>query len=128
MPTAYLSNSRTAYQRASTLTASQEQLIVILYDGARRFLSQASTAMANHDVPTAHNRLRSAERIILHLQSSIDFERGGDLSLNLDSIYAFCLRHLNTARIKQDPQAVDQVSDLLGTLRDAWAEIGKAAA
>lgn len=128
MPTAYLSSSRVAYQRSSTLTASQEQLIVMLFDGARRFLTQASVAMAAHDVPEAHNKLRRAETIIGHLNESLDFERGGELAENLASLYAFWLRHLNSARVAQDPKLVDEVNDLIAPIRDAWAEISRQAA
>jgi flagellar secretion chaperone FliS len=115
--------TRAAYQRAAVLTASQEQLIVMLYDGANRFLSQAAIAMAERQVEDAHNRLRRAERIIQHLQASLDFERGGDLAARLASIFVFCQRHLNQARLQADPDKIEQVRGLLGTLRDAWAEI-----
>jgi flagellar protein FliS len=125
MPTAYLNRSRAAYQRTATMTASQPQLIVMLHDGARRFLKQAATAMAAHDVETAHNKLRRAERIIAHLRSSLDFEQGGEIATNLDAVYSFSLRHLNSARINQDPAMVEQVSDLIGTLRGAWNEVGR---
>lgn len=125
MPTAYLNRSRTAYQRTATLTASQSQLIVMLYDGALRFLKQAATAMAAHDVEGAHNKLRRAERIIVHLRGSLDFKQGGEIAANLDAIYSFSLRHLNSARINQDPAMVEQVSEMIATLRGAWAEVGR---
>ncbi len=115
--------TRTAYQRAAVLTASQEQLIVMLYDGANRFLAQAAAAMNDHQVETAHNKLRRAEMIIGHLQASLDFEQGGELAPRLAAIYLFCQRHLNQARIYADPARIEQVRGLLGTLRDAWAQI-----
>jgi flagellar protein FliS len=118
--------TRAAYQRAATLTASQEQLLVMLYDGANRFLIQASAAMAERQVEVAHHRLRRAERIIQHLQASLDFERGGDLSHRLASIFVFCQRHLNQARMHGDPDKIEEVRGLLGTLRDAWAEVAAA--
>ncbi len=128
MPTAYLNRSRAAYQRTATMTASQPQLIVMLYDGTLRFLKQAATAMTAHDVETAHNKLRRAERIIVHLRGSLDFEQGGEIAAHLDGIYEFSLRHLNSARINQDPEMVDQVSELIATLRGAWDEVGRKAA
>ena len=77
---------------------------MMLYDGANRFLVQASAAMAERQVEEAHIRLRRAERIIQHLQASLDFERGGDLSHRLASIFVFCQRHLNQARMHGDPE------------------------
>ena len=92
---------------------------MMLYDGANRFLSQAAIAMAERQVEDAHNRLRRAERIIQHLQASLDFEQGGDLAARLASIFVFCQRHLNQARLQADPDKIEQVRGLLGTLRDA---------
>lgn len=114
---------RAAYQRSAVLTASQEQLIVMLYDGANRFLIQAGVAMGERQIEDAHNKLRRAEMIISHLQASLDFEQGGELASRLAAIYVFCQRHLNQARIHADPERIEQVRGLLCTLRDAWAQI-----
>jgi flagellar secretion chaperone FliS len=114
---------RAAYQRSAVLTASQGQLIVMLYDGANRFLAQAAAAMNARQVEIAHNKLRRAEMIIGHLQASLDYENGGELAMRLAAIYIFCHRHLNQARMNADPQQIEQVRGLLGTLRDAWAQI-----
>jgi flagellar protein FliS len=119
----YPTPTREAYQRAAVLTASQEQLIVLLYDGATRFLSQAAVAMAGGEIETAHVRLRRAEMIIAHLLASLDYERGGELAPRLASIYLFCQRHLNQARIHKDPERINEVRGLLSSLRDAWAQI-----
>lgn len=114
---------RAAYQRTAVLTATQGQLIVMLYDGANRYLAQAAAAMGERKIETAHNKLRRAELIIQHLQGSLDFERGGEIAPRLAAIYVFCQRHLNQARMHMDPERIEQVRGLLGTLRDAWAEI-----
>lgn len=119
----YPTATREAYQRAAVLTASQEQLIVLLYDGANRFLTQAAAAMAESQIENAHVRLRRAEMIIAHLLASLDYERGGDLAARLASIYMFSQRHLNQARIHKDPERINEVRGLLATLRDAWAQI-----
>ncbi len=115
-----------AYQRSAVLTASQGQLIVMLYDGATRFLGQAAIAMSERQFEDAHHKLRRAEMIINHLQGSLDFEHGGEIAPRLASIYSFCLRYLNQARLNADPERIDQVRDLLSTLRDAWAQIADA--
>ncbi|MGC9221309.1 MAG: flagellar export chaperone FliS [Solirubrobacteraceae bacterium] len=115
--------TRQAYQRSAVLTATQEQLIVMLYDGAIRFLAQASSSLAEQRIEATHNQLRRAEMIIAHLLASLDYEHGGEIAPRLASIYLFCQRHLNQARINKDPQRIDQVRDLLGTLRDAWAQV-----
>ncbi len=115
--------SRSAYQSSAILTASQGQLIVMLYDGASRFLAQGSIAMREQRVELAHNKLRRAEMIIGHLRASLNFEEGAAIAHNLQSIYVFCTRHLNRARVERDPEKIDQVISILAQLRDAWAQI-----
>jgi len=110
------------YQQSAVLTATPERLVVMLYDGMHRFLFQAAAAMRERDIPAVHNKLRSAEAILAHLQSTLDLEQG-EIAQNLLSIYLFCRRHLNEARVGLDATKVEEVDRLLSTLRDAWAQI-----
>ena len=68
--------SHAAYRRGEVLAATPGQLVVLLYDGARRFLRQAADAMRDGEVERAHKSLRRAERIIGHLDGTLDFEQG----------------------------------------------------
>jgi flagellar protein FliS len=117
-----LTASHAAYRRGTVLAATPGQLVVLLYDGARRFLRQAAIAMRDGEIERAHNTLRRGERIIGHLDGTLDFEQG-ELPQRLHSIYVFCLRDLNAARMSQDPRKVEEVSELLGELRDAWSRV-----
>jgi flagellar protein FliS len=95
----------------------------MLYDGAHRFLLQAAAAMRQQRIEDAHRKLRRAEMIISHLNASLDFERGPELSGQLAALFNFCLRHLNGARIHRDPTRIEDVDRILSPLRDAWAQI-----
>ncbi len=117
----YLTSPR-AYRESAVLTASPERLVVMLYDGARRFLHQAAVAMAADEIETSHFKLRRAEDIILHLRETLDLEQG-EIAARLQLIYLFCQRHLGQARIERDPEKVERVSSLLGELREAWAAV-----
>jgi flagellar secretion chaperone FliS len=92
------------------------------YDGARRFLRQAALAMRAREVERAHKTLRRAETIIAYLDGTLDDDQG-EISAQLHSIYGFCLAHLNSARMEQDPQRLEEVGELLGELRGAWAQL-----
>ena len=111
-----------AYRESAVLSAPPEMLVVMLYDGARRFLFQASVAMQNQQIELSHRKLRRAEDIIQHLRDTLDMDQG-DISQRLESIYLFCLRYCQQARFDRDATKLDQVSTLLGQLRDAWATI-----
>jgi len=114
--------SPNAYRQGAVLAATPGELVVMLYDGARRFLRQANIAMREGEVERAHNTLRRAELIVAHLDGILDHEQG-QISERLHAIYQFCLAHLNSARLSQDPAKLEEVSGLLGELRDAWAQV-----
>ncbi len=114
-----------AYRQASVLSASPVQLVVELYDAACRFLRKAARAIDDREVEAAHIALQRAEMIIDHLNSVIDDEQG-EISENLHALYAFCLSHLNEARIKQDPANVDEVLSILRGMRDTWQRVARA--
>jgi flagellar protein FliS len=114
--------SHAAYRRGTVMAATPGQLVVLLYDGARRFLRQAVVAMGEGDIERTHNSLRYAERIISHLDGTLDFEQG-ELSQRLHTIYQFHLRHLRAARLNRDPAKIEEISELLGELRDAWSQV-----
>ena len=120
-----LASSPSAYRQSAVLTASPEQLVVMLYDGARRFLGQATAAMRSGDVETSHLKLRRAEAIIAHLRDTLDLDQG-EVAERLQAIYAFCHRHLNDARVQRDPKKIEQVNALLGELRSAWSSVAGA--
>jgi len=111
-----------AYRESAVLSAPPEMLVVMLYDGARRFLFQAGVAMRNGQIELSHRKLRRAEDIIHHLRDALDMDQG-EISQRLESIYLFCLRHLQQARFDRDANKLEQVSTLLGELREAWATI-----
>jgi flagellar protein FliS len=119
----YTGNHTTAYQQQAILTAPPGRLVVMLYDGCLRFLFQSAHAMREGDRTTSLARMRRAEAIIDELTVTLDHERGGVVASRLQGIYSFCRLHLMEAWRDSDAQKIDQVSGLLGELRDAWAEI-----
>lgn len=119
----YAGSHTAAYQQQSVLTAPPGRLVVMLYDGCLRFLNQAAYAMREDKPRDADARLRRAEAIIDELLTTLDHKRGGEIASRLQGIYVFCRRHLLDARRANDADMVDKVAELLGELRDAWAEI-----
>ncbi len=114
--------SPAAYLQQSVLTASPGQLVVMLYDGACRFLTQAAYAMREGDKSRSHQRLSRAEAIIDELLVTLNMD-AGEISTQLQAIYVFSRRHLTEARIDNDADKIQWVHDQLADLREAWAEI-----
>jgi flagellar protein FliS len=111
-----------AYRESAVLSAPPEMLVVMLYDGARKFLFQAGIAMRDGQFELTNRKLRRAEDIIQHLRDTLDMDQG-DIPGNLEAIYVFCLRQLRQARFDKNPATVEQVSGLLSQLREAFATI-----
>jgi flagellar protein FliS len=118
--------SPAAYKQQSILTAPRGQLVVMLYDGCLRFLGQAVHAMRAGDVSEAGVRLSRAEAIIDELLSTLDLDKGGVIASRLQGIYVWSTRKLIEARLEQDPAAIETVAELLGELRESWAQIAAA--
>jgi flagellar protein FliS len=111
-----------AYQQSSVLTASPEQLVVMLYDGVGRFLRQADAALAEGVWEQTHDRLSRAEAIIDELLCTLDMDQGL-IAERLQAIYVFCKRSLADARRTREGDKIRLVIRLFGELRDAWAQI-----
>lgn len=110
------------YQRNAVLTAPPEQLVLMLYDGALRFLTKTSIAMREERAGVANTQLRRAEAILDELRLTLDHS-AGEIAGQLEAIYVFCRGQLVDAQLGQDPELVDQVSGLVRELRDSWALI-----
>jgi flagellar protein FliS len=111
-----------AYRENSIMTASPEQLVVMLYDGAGRFLRQAEGSMLDGSWLVASEKLSRAEAIIDELLATLDMD-AGEVADRLQSIYVFCKTRLIEARIERDSVRVDQVARLLAELREAWSQV-----
>lgn len=112
-----------AYQETAVLTQSRGRLIVMLYEGAIRFLRQALDEMEQHDDASKGIHIRKALDIIYELNTVLDLENGGQIAQNLRSLYNFMQRHLSEANAKRDPRMIRDVIELLEELNKSWRAI-----
>jgi flagellar protein FliS len=115
---------RQAYAESSVLTASPGQLVVMLYDGAIRFLRQSAEHMRAGDRERARERMRRAEAVIDELNGTLDMTYG-EVAERLRAIYLYSKRRLIRANLDFDPAKVDGVARLLAELRDAFAQVAE---
>jgi flagellar secretion chaperone FliS len=112
-----------SYQQNDILTATPGRLVVLLYDGAGRFLRRAAAAVRAGNIEATNASLQRAEAIIDELLATLDLDRGGEIAASLRDLYLFCRRELNDARLERDGDRIETVADLLGELREAWAQV-----
>jgi flagellar secretion chaperone FliS len=115
-----------AYTESSVLTAPPERLVVMLYDGAIRFLHQSAVALRAGNQRVFLDRVQRAEAIIKELNVTLDMQRGGEVAERLRAIYQFCNLHLTAATMEGDPAKVEDVIRLLSELRESWQQIAGA--
>ena len=104
-------------------TANSQQLVKLMLDGALARLIRAKGCIAHRDVEGRNQAIDTALGIIGALQGCLDHEHGGSLAENLDSLYDYMQRRLFRANVDSDTQAIDEVVDLVRTLKAAWDAI-----
>ena len=112
----------TKYRETQIMTASPGELIIMLYDGAIKYASQAKIYLSGRDIEKANNSLLKAQDIIAELMGSLNLDVG-KIAKDLYALYEYMLYKLTMANIKKDDKAVEEVIGLLSTLRSAWEQI-----
>jgi flagellar protein FliS len=114
-----------AYRQTRVKTASQGQLIVMLYDEGLKQLKTAETQLGSRQpkLDLAHNAIVKAQDIITELMVSLDFEKGGDIAQNLFHLYMYFNQRLVDANLSKDVSGLKEVYHLMADLREAWAAI-----
>jgi flagellar protein FliS len=110
------------YTARAIQTASPGQLVVMLYDGLIRFLGQSKAAMERQDMGEAGLKMSRAQAIVTELRCSLDLTRG-PIAENLAQIYDWTADEMMGARLEANPQRIGRLVEMMGELRDAWAQI-----
>ncbi|CUI07778.1 flagellar export chaperone FliS [Massilia antarctica] len=105
---------------AQTARASPVELVLLLTDGLLDELARARAHIVAKRYEQKAASIDKCVEIINGLSSSLDFEQGGDVVENLARLYDFCAARLHGAGIKMDPAMLDEVVEILGTIRQGW--------
>jgi len=103
-------------------TASPEQLLIMLYNGAIRFVGEAEEAMASKKIAYRGERISKAIAILSELSATLDHEIGGEIAANLESLYDYMIRTLLAANIHDDADKLGEVREMLTGMRDTWLD------
>jgi len=117
-----------AYRTTEVTSRTPLELVVMLYDGAIRFIGVAKDAIGRGDIRGRSQAISRALAIVSELQSTLDVERGGEMAASLDDLYRYLTQRLIQATIHNDPAPLDESRRLLETLRDGWQTIAAEAA
>lgn len=116
-------NGFQTYQETAVSTQSKGRLVVMLYDGAIRFLRQAIAELERGDYAAKGSSITKAQNILFELNTVLDMQSGGEIAKNLRNLYNFMHRHLTEANISRDAQRIREVVDILEELNQGWRAI-----
>ncbi len=108
------------YLKNAVMTATPEQLQLMLYDGAIRFARQAKDALARRDLETSCDKLLRAQRIIAEMQNGLRHDVNPTLCSQMAGLYGFIHDRLVHANMKQSPEAIDEALTILEHQRETW--------
>ena len=113
------------YIETAILTASQEELLVKLFDGLIQFSKCALDKMHNDpkSIEYIHKHLRKAQKACVILMGALDLEIGGETSINLLRIYEYWHHELVLANMRQDPSRIERLLPVFQDYRATWQKV-----
>ena len=112
-----------AYQDSAVTTQSKGRLIVLLYDGAIKFMKLAIKELEAKNYEAKGKYINKARDIINELNAILNMNDGGEIATNLRKLYCFMNSQLSEANIKRDPKMIREVIELMEELNQSWKAI-----
>lgn len=116
-------NSVQSYRKTNITTSDPLRLIIMCYEGVIDCLKLAKQKIEEKDYEKKAKAIIKAQDIIEELMCSLDFEKGGEIAKNLESLYNYMLRRILHGDINKDVGAIDEVIDIFSDLLIAWQEV-----
>ncbi|TDO94444.1 flagellar protein FliS [Halanaerobium saccharolyticum] len=111
------------YKQMQIKTASPGKLLLMLYQGAVKFMKLAKNNIKEGKIEESHKNIIKAQNIILELQSTLNKEQGGEIAVQLESLYDFIYRELIQANLNKNTRHLDNVIPLVEELFVTYKEI-----
>jgi flagellar protein FliS len=109
------------YIETQAKTATKEQLLLMLFDGAIRFAQLGKESMKQSRIEDTFNYFKRAQRIVTELICSLDKRVGPEIYSNLVNLYKFIYFRLVEASLKKEEKCADEALEILLHLRQTWA-------
>ena len=108
------------YRQTAVTTASKEQVLIMLYEGAIKHLKRASDCCQKNDLAGKGVSVGKAHDIINELANTLDFQLGGEIAKNLERLYSFITDQIASGNMNNDHTKFDSARKLMETLLDGW--------
>ena len=121
----YTANAYSTYKTNSINYASKDQLLLMLVDGAVKFVKIGRQAVIDKDIKKAHENIIKTQNIFYELIATLDVSKAGDWGQSLMSVYDFIVRRLIDANMKKDIAILDEIIPLIENVKDTWEQAYK---
>ena len=111
------------YRRTNIETASKLDLIIMCYEKTIQLLKQSKEHFQKNEIEEKARKMQKTLDIINELKGCLNINEGGQIALNLDSIYTYLTKRLLLGDIKKNLSAIDECIGILEELKSAWVEI-----
>lgn len=120
-----MNNKLQDYQVVDTLGKSVPELIVKVYNGAIGSLRQAADYYKDEDFQLGYEKMERAKKFIVHLYTTLDEEKGGDIAKNLSKLYAFIIEQINFVQATKDVSLIEDCVTVLNNIREGWVQLAE---
>jgi flagellar protein FliS len=120
-----ISTSADVYKQQQVLTAPPDKLVLLLYNGCLKFMSEAAGAIEKIDVQKAHNACVKAQDIVSELMSTLKMDY--PVAKDLYRLYEYVNYQLVQANFKKDVQCLNSARKVITDIRDGWIDAMKIA-
>ncbi|MCB0356133.1 MAG: flagellar export chaperone FliS [Bdellovibrionales bacterium] len=110
------------YKNTSVESASREKLLLMMYEGAIKYVKKALLAIENQNIAERGMNVGYAYDVIMELNNTLNHEVGGEVAKNLEQLYLFMTTELIKANINADKEKLQSVLKILETLYDGWVQ------
>lgn len=115
--------AQNAYRNNQILTAPQNKLVLMLFDGIVKNINMARLSFEEKNNSKYNEHLIKAQDIIMELMTTLNFEAGGKVAEGLYKMYDYMYFKLVKANVEKNPEHLDEVLKYAEELRDTWAQI-----
>lgn len=112
-----------SYQKAQVSGASQRDLIVMCYKGGIKYLVDARQKLEAGDINGFSDQIEKAHRVIFHLYTTLDMEKGGEIAERLGDLYVYMINQLYLLNATKKRELFDGLIKVMTTLKEGWENL-----
>jgi len=120
-----VNNKLRSYQTVDTLGKSQMELVIKVYDGAIANLKQARQLYLDGNLQAGYDTLQKARKFVVHLYTTLDEEKGGDIAVKLGQLYTFIIEQINIVQATKNITGIDDSIIIMNNIREGWVQLAE---